>query len=137
MGYALLADLLVFVHLLFVGFVIGGQIAIVAGAVRRWRWIRNPAFRYAHVAAIVVVAANAVAGVLCPLTDWEYALRRRAGQVVETDISFMGRLVREVIYYEAPPWAFTTAYVLFALVVIATLILVPPRWPRFRRGGCG
>ena len=127
MGYALLADLLVLVHLLIVGFVIGGLVAIVVGAFRRWGWVRNPVFRLCHVAAIVFVATNAVAGVLCPLTQWEYALRDRAGQVVESDISFMGRLVREVIYYEAPPWAFTTAYVLFALVVIATLILVPPR----------
>ena len=129
MVYALLADLLVFVHLLLVGFVIGGQIAIVVGAVRKWNWIRNPVFRLGHTAAIVLIAANAVAGILCPLTEWEYALRDRAGQVVETDISFMGRLVRGVLFYELPTWVFTLAYVLFALVVIATLIFVPPRWP--------
>jgi hypothetical protein len=132
MGYALLADLLVLVHLLVVCFVIGGQIAIVVGAFRRWKWVRNPVFRLCHAAAIVVVAANAVSGVLCPLTEWEYALRDRAGQVVESDISFMGRLVRGLLFYEAPTWVFTTAYVLFALVVIATLILVPPRLPRRR-----
>jgi len=135
MGYALLADLLVLVHLLIVCFVIGGLVAIAVGAVRRWDWVRHPVFRLSHVAAIVVVAANAVAGVLCPLTEWEYALRERAGQIVESDISFMGRLVRDVLFYEAPPWAFTAAYVLFALVVIATLILVPPRWRRPRRRG--
>ncbi|MHC5007460.1 MAG: DUF2784 domain-containing protein [Planctomycetota bacterium] len=129
MVYALLADLLVFVHLLLVGFVIGGQVAIVVGAVRKWNWIRNPVFRLGHTVAIVLIAANAVAGILCPLTEWEYALRDRAGQVVETDISFMGRLVRGVLFYELPTWVFTLAYVLFALVVIATLIFVPPRWP--------
>jgi hypothetical protein len=128
MGYALLADLLVLVHLLFVCFVIGGLVAIVVGAVRRWGWVRHPVFRLCHAAAIVIVAADAVAGVLCPLTEWEYALRDRAGQIVQSDISFMGRLVRGVLFYEAPTWAFTAAYVLFALVVIATLILVPPRW---------
>jgi hypothetical protein len=134
MGYALLADLLVLVHLLFVCFVIGGLVAIVIGAFRRWSWIRNPVFRVCHTVAIVVVAANAVAGILCPLTEWEYALRDRAGQVVESDISFMGRLVRGVLFYELPTWAFTVAYVLFALVVIATLIFVPPRWRRRRTG---
>ncbi|MHC4587910.1 MAG: DUF2784 family protein [Planctomycetota bacterium] len=72
---------------------------------------------------------------LCPLTEWEYALRDRAGQVYESDISFMGRVVRSVLFYEAPPWAFTVAYVLFALVVIATLIFVPPRWPWSRPPG--
>jgi hypothetical protein len=135
MGYALLADLLVLVHLLIVGFVIGGLVAIVVGAVRHWHWIRNPVFRLGHVAAIVFIATNALAGVLCPLTEWEHALRHRAGQVVESDISFMGRLVRGVLFYEAPAWSFTTAYVLFALVVIATLVLVPPRWRRPRQRG--
>jgi hypothetical protein len=134
MVYAFLADLLVLVHLLFVCFVIGGQLAIVIGAFRRWKWIRNPVFRLSHVAAIVVVAGNALAGVLCPLTDWEYALRDRAGQIFESDISFMGRLVRGLLFYEAPPWVFTAAYALFALVVIATLVLVPPRWRRKRLG---
>jgi hypothetical protein len=128
MGYALLADLLVLVHLLFVGFVIAGQVAIVVGAFRRWGWVRNPIFRIAHAAAIVIVAAQAVGGVPCPLTEWEYALRERAGQVYESDISFMGRIVRGVLFYEAPAWVFTTAYVLFALVVLATLVLVPPKW---------
>jgi hypothetical protein len=132
MGYALLADLLVLVHLLLVWVVVGGQVAIVVGAFRRWRWIRNPVFRICHVLAIVLIAANATAGILCPLTEWEYALRDRAGQVVETDISFMGRLVRGVLFYELPAWAFTLAYVLFALVVIATLIFVPPRWRQRR-----
>lgn len=127
-GYALLADLLVFLHLLVVAFIVSGQVLIVVGALRRWRWIRHPVFRLAHVAAIVVVAGQAVTGVACPLTEWEYELRLRAGQTVETDISFVGRLVHAIIFYEAPPWAFTITYVLFALLVIGTLVLVPPRW---------
>ncbi|MHC4304407.1 MAG: DUF2784 domain-containing protein [Planctomycetota bacterium] len=133
MVYALLADLLVLVHLLLVCFIIGGLIAIVIGGFRKWNWIRNPIFRVVHTAAIVIVAANAVAGILCPLTEWEDALRDRAGQVYESDISFMGRLVRGVLFYELPTWAFTVAYVLFALVVIATLMLVPPRFGRRTR----
>ena len=43
MGYALLADLLALVHLLLVCFVIGGQIAIVVGAFRRWGWAMSQA----------------------------------------------------------------------------------------------
>ncbi|MHC4350168.1 MAG: hypothetical protein ACYS15_16775, partial [Planctomycetota bacterium] len=62
MVYALLADLLVLVHLLLVCFIIGGLIAIVIGGFRKWNWIRNPIFRVVHTAAIVIVAANAVAG---------------------------------------------------------------------------
>ncbi|MHC5016171.1 MAG: hypothetical protein ACYTGM_16960 [Planctomycetota bacterium] len=51
MVYALLADLLVLVHLLLVCFIIGGLIAIVIGGFRKWNWIRNPIFRVVHTAA--------------------------------------------------------------------------------------
>ncbi|MHC4413794.1 MAG: DUF2784 domain-containing protein [Planctomycetota bacterium] len=127
MGPALLADLIVIVHLLYIGFVVGGELAVIVGALFHWRWIRNPVFRVTHLLAILVVAINALTGVLCPLTQWESALRRRAGQPVE-EISFVGRLVRELLYYQLPEWVFTTTYVVFALLVIATLVLVPPRW---------
>ncbi len=133
MGYALLADVIVVVHLLFIVFVVGGEAAVLVGARLRWRWVRNPVFRSLHVLAIVIVAVDAVAGVLCPLTEWEHAMREKAGQQVEHDISFVGRLVRGVIYYELPAWVFATIYVLFAGLVIATLLLVPPRWRRQRR----
>lgn len=92
--------------------------------------MRNPVFRIAHVLAIVLVAVDSMLGILCPLTEWEAALRRRAGQAVEADVSFMARLVRHVIYFELPGLVFTTTYIAFALLVIATLFLVPPRRPR-------
>lgn len=127
MIYELLADLIVAVHFLFILFVIGGEVAIILGVVRRWSWVRNLWFRLAHVLAIVIVAMEAVTGVICPLTTWEWNLRERAGQIVEDDISFVGRLIRDVLYYELPPWVFTTAYVAFALLVIVTFIVAPPR----------
>ena len=130
MIYGLLADLMVAVHLSFILFVIGGEAAIVVGAMRRWTWIRNLGFRLAHVLAIVVVAIESLTGVICPLTTWEWELRGRAGQAVEDDISFVGRLIRDVLYYELSPWVFTTAYVAFALLVIVTFVVAPPRWKR-------
>ncbi len=133
MDYALLADLIVIVHLLYIGFVIGGELVVIVGAPLRWRWIRNPFFRIAHLLAIVIVAVDSQIGVLCPLTDWERALRRRAGQALDDDITFVAHLVRELVYYELPQWTLNAAYVLFALVVIATMVVVPPRWKQ--RGG--
>ncbi|MHC4164078.1 MAG: DUF2784 domain-containing protein [Planctomycetota bacterium] len=130
MAWAILADLLVVLHLLIISFVIGGLVVVLVGAARRWRWIRNPIFRLAHLLTIAFVALNSVIGVLCPLTTWEYECRRRAGQVVEEEISFVGRLVRAIIYYDLPGWVFSTTYVVFALAVLATLLLVPPRFKR-------
>lgn len=133
MIYAVLADLLVAIHVGFIAFVIGGQLVILIGALLHWRWIRNRWFRLAHLLAIVFVALEAVFGMICPLTRWEYQLRSRAGQIIEDDISFIGRVAREILFYELPTWMFTTAYVSFALLVLVTLVLVPPQWRRSPR----
>ena len=133
MSESLLADVIVLVHLLFVAFVIVGELLVVAGGLCRWRWVRNPYFRLVHFASIAYVAFNAIRGVPCPLTIWEAELRAEAGQWVETDVPFLGRMVRVVLFYEAPPAVFTTAYVIFAVLVLLTLVFVPPRWPG-RRG---
>ena len=85
------------------------------------------AFRVTHLAAVVMVALEAVVGVLCPLTEWEYRLRLRAGQNIEEQIPFMARLVRRIIFYDFPGWVFTLTYAIFALLVAATFLFVPPR----------
>lgn len=126
MGYALLADVLVVVHLGVVVFVVGGEIAVLLGAWRGWRWVRNMEFRVAHLGMIGVVAAQAALGYWCPLTVWEFELRERAGQRPE-EIGFIARMARELIYYEAPPWVFATLYVIFGAIVLATFLVIPPR----------
>jgi polyferredoxin len=126
---ALLADVIVVVHFAFVLFVVGGFALIVAGAVAEWRWIRNRTFRYAHLAAIVFVAVEALIGAACPLTVWEDLLRSGSAE----GPSFLGRWVRRLLYYDFPEWAFTLAYCLFAIAVAVTLWLVPPR-TRARKG---
>ena len=132
--YALLADGVVLVHLGYVLFAVGGEAVVLLGGLLGWHWSRNPAFRIAHLLSVLVVAVEALVGVLCPLTDWEYQLRRQAGQRFEEEIPFMARLVRRLIFYDFPQWVFTTAYVVFAVLVAASLILFPPRFPGGWRG---
>lgn len=91
------------------------------GAALGWRWVRDPWFRYLHLAAIAFVAAEALLGIACPLTVWEDLLR--GGVRAE---SFVARWVQRLLYYRAPEWVFTTAYVLWTLATLATLRLVPP-----------
>jgi hypothetical protein len=117
----LAADAVLLIHFGFVLFVVGGFAAIWCGAALNWQWVRNRRFRYAHLAAICFVAAEALAGVACPLTVWEDALRGNAG-----DASFLARWVRRVMFYELPEWMFTFAYVVFAAAVSLTLWLIPP-----------
>jgi hypothetical protein len=125
---SLLADVILVVHFAFVLFVVGGFALILLGAALGWPWIRNPAFRYAHVGAIVFVALEALVGVACPLTVWEDALRSASSDAP----SFVGRWVSRLLYYDFPERVFTVAYVAFALAVIASLIWIPPRRRRPR-----
>jgi hypothetical protein len=117
-----MADLLLVVHFLIVVFIVGGLVLVWVGAPRQWQWTRNPWFRYLHLGAIGYVAAEALLGVACPLTVWEDMLR--GGVRPE---SFVGRWVQRLLYYRAPEWVFTAAYVLWTLATLLTLWLVPPR----------
>jgi hypothetical protein len=118
---SILADIVLVVHFGFVAFVVGGLGAVWLGAALGWRWIRNFKFRVAHLAAIAFVAGEALLGVMCPLTVWEDSLRGRG-----SEIGFIARFIRSIMFYELPPWVFTLAYVGFAGIVALTLWLVPP-----------
>ncbi len=133
MGYRLLADLVVAVHSAYVAFVLVGQVLILAGLWRGWRWVRNWWFRGLHLAAILVVALEAVFDVACPLTVWEQRLRELAGQEASRG-TFVGDLLHNLIFVDAPPWAFTAGYVAFAALVLATFVLAPPRRRRPETG---
>jgi polyferredoxin len=118
----LLADALLAAHFLIAAFIVAGLILVWLGAALGWQWTRNPWFRYLHLGAIAFVAAEAVAGIACPLTVWEDLLR--GGVRPE---SFVGRWVQRLLYYQAPEWVFTVAYVLWTAATLLTLWLVPPR----------
>lgn len=127
--YAILADVVVAVHLAYVSFVIIGQAAILLGLALGWKWVRNPYFRWTHLLMICVVAFEAIIRFECPLTTWEAALRRLAGQPVEAG-TFVGRLLQSLMFPEWPEWVFLPVYVTFALIVLATFVFAPPRYRR-------
>ncbi len=127
--YRILADLIVVFHAAYVGFVVFGQLAILLGLALRQRWARNPAFRLVHLAMIAIVVLEAWVGMVCPLTTWESALREKAGQTGYPG-DFIGYWAHRLIFFQAEPWVFTLIYTLFGLVVAATFVFAPPRWPR-------
>ena len=122
----MLADLLLVLHFAVAAFIVLGLILVWIGAAletrARWAWIRNPWFRYLHLAAIAFVAAEAVLGYACPLTLWEDLLR--GGVRPE---SFVGRWVYRLLYYNAPEWVFTAIYAAWAAATLITLRFVPAR----------
>ena len=127
--YLLAADALLALHVLVVLFIIFGLVLIVAGGLLGWSWIRNRWFRYAHIAAILVVVLQAWLGRICPLTTWEMALREKAGDATYQG-NFVAHWLGELLYYDLPPWVFVVAYTIFGSLVVAAWVAWPPR-----RGG--
>lgn len=123
---ALLADAILALHVGIVAFVVFGQIAILIGAWRHWRWIRNFRFRAAHLALLLFIALQAWLGQLCPLTIWEQDLRERAGQDAYAG-SFVEHWLSRLIFFDAPWWAFVAAYTAFAALALACWRWVPPQ----------
>jgi len=131
--YLALADLTLLVHAAFVAFVIIGLLVIWIGWFRRWAFVRNLWFRLAHLAAIGVVAAESLAGFVCPLTTWEDKLRLLAGGKERYQGSFIQHWLHQVMFFDFDAKVFTVLYVVFFLAVALSLWLVPPR--RQRRSG--
>ena len=123
-----LADAILLIHASVVAFIVGGAFYIWIGVWRGWVGIRSPLFRYVHIGAMLFVAAEAIMGLVCPLTLWEHALRGE-----QSNSGFVADWVGRMIYYDLPGWVFSTAYVAFAVALIVTLILVPPGKTRAQR----
>ncbi|MEX3956133.1 DUF2784 domain-containing protein [Trinickia sp. EG282A] len=117
------ADIVLILHALVVSFIVGGFAAIWVGVALGWQWVRNPVFRLLHLGAIGIVALLAVADIPCPLTVLETWLRHGA----TSNQGFVEYWLQRLIYYDFPPWVFTVAYSLFALLVLCTWRFVPPR----------
>jgi hypothetical protein len=132
MGYGLLADAVVALHVAYVSYVVFGQLLIWLGLLLRWSWIRNRWFRWSHLLMILIVGGEAVLNIECPLTLWERSLREAAGQSVSGE-SFVGRLLHDLIFVEWPPWVIDGVHIVFALLVLGTFVLAPPRRRPLRR----
>ena len=122
MNDASLADAILVVHAAFVLFVVGGFAAILLGTATGRAFAFNPWFRGAHLAAIAFVALESTFGYMCPLTIWEDALRGAASSE-----GFIERWIHAWLFWSAPAWVFTTAYIVFALLVAWTWWKYPPR----------
>lgn len=124
-----LADVVLIIHALFVAFVVLGFVVILCGLVAGRAWARSPWLRSLHVAAIGVVCVEAWAGIVCPLTVWESALRRDEGGSGYA-AGFIADWVSRLLYWDAPPWVFTVAYTTFGGLVALAWWWAPPRFGR-------
>lgn len=130
-GHAVLADAILLLHFAFVLFVVGGLMAIWAGYFAGWKFVRNPWFRVGHLAAMAIVVAEAVCGIVCPLTTWEANLRAKAGEETYAG-SFVQHWVHRVMFFEITERTFTVIYVVFFVLILLSLVVVRPRSFRAR-----
>jgi hypothetical protein len=121
MWYRAVADLVVVVHLLIIGFIVGGVFMT-------WRW---PVIIWAHIPAVIYGALVELAGLTCPLTLLENDLRQRAGQAGYRD-GFIAHYLVRVIY---PPGL--THGMQFGLGVLLLLVAMIGYWGFLRRRGWG
>jgi hypothetical protein len=115
--YSLLADLVLVVHLLFIGFVVLGGLLVA----------RRPRLAWVHVPATAWGALIEFAGWVCPLTPLETALRRRAGEAGYSG-GFIEHYLTSVIYP-----AGLTRELQIALGALALLLNAAIYWAAFAR----
>ena len=132
---ALLAHAVLLLHVAVATFVVGGLIVVVVGNVGPWRnrrnlrwlrWINALWFRLAHLLAIAVIVAEAWLGVVCPLTTLEMWLRDQSGGDNYRG-GFVEHWLQHLLYFHAPPWVFGLGYTVFAVLVLASWWVFPPR----------
>jgi hypothetical protein len=126
MIWSVLADLVLFTHVLTVVFVVLGLALIVIGNLRGWRFVNAWWFRLTHLATIGVVVAQSWLGMTCPLTTLELWLRAQAGEATYAG-GFIEHWLSRLLYFNAPPWVFVLAYSVFGAMVLAAWWRWPPR----------
>jgi hypothetical protein len=118
---AVLADLVLTLHLLLAVFIALGLFVIPLGARLAWSWIRNRRLRQIHAGALIFVALEAAFGLTCPLTILEFHLRE-----AKAPEYFLADLASRVLYWDLPPQAFLGLYVLSTLWAVLLWKWVPP-----------
>ena len=125
MVWKILADTVMGLHLLLIGFF---AVSIVLLALGFFRGRRNWQFFYGGVTALVIgLSAASWAGILrsCSLTDLEYMLRRLydPSQSWMRTRSLLGTIIFNTTGIEVPEFAFTIALGIGTAVMIGSLIL--------------
>jgi hypothetical protein len=129
----LLADLVLYAHFAFVLFILGGLVAIYVFGFLHRPFIRNRAFRIAHVSAIAFVTFEALFSITCPLTRIEGELREE-WLVDGENRTFMSRWIENLLYiHDPPPWLLPSAYCAVLLFSLAAWRRFPPVARRSRK----
>lgn len=120
MLYVIAADLLVVIHLAFIGFVVFGGLLVF-----KWRRLC-----IVHIPAVIWGALIEYQSWLCPLTPWEQQLRLLAGQS-----SYRGSFIQHYLLPLLYPMSLTreTQIILGSGVIVINLVLYAVLISRLRK----
>lgn len=117
------ADLVLVAHAALALFLTLGLAAILIGGPLKWSFVRNRRFRALHLTGMAVVAAEALLGITCPLTDLESALRA-SGHAPGYSESFIAHWLGGFLFYDFDERVFAAAY----LAALGLTVWARRRW---------
>jgi hypothetical protein len=124
---ALLADLILYFHFLYVLGVLVPIPLIVIGSWYDWKWVRLLWLRRVHACMMLLVVLEAFIGMICPLTEWETAIRAKGPGGNIYPKGFIAALVAKLLFSDFELWVYTLLYIVTALIIIDLYILIPPK----------
>jgi len=126
MSSGTLANLVLFLHFIYVLAVVLPVPLIPVGARLNWRWVRSLKWRAVHAAMMGFVLIEVLIGMVCPLTWLENQLLEAAGQS-GYEQAFVAHWVAQIMYWDAPAWLFGLIYFLFTGLIALLWVKFPPR----------
>jgi hypothetical protein len=119
------ADTILIIHAVYVSIVVFSVPLIIVGGFRQWKWVHNFWFRISHLLMILIVVAESLLGINCPLTIWEYSFRPHTDQMINNNSDFIAGWLDVILFWNFSHWVFTAIYLCFGLLVLSLLFLVP------------
>ncbi len=124
--FAELSGIVLYFHLVIILFIIFGFIAVPLGAKFKKKFIYEFWWRLTHLAAMVVVAVQAMLGKACFLTYIQSDLLESAGKKGYT-VPFIQTYIDRIIYHNFPIWMFSIVYVFLFLYTLYLWFKFPPK----------
>lgn len=119
-----MADLILFLHALWVLFMVGG-ILVTLGAFIKRSWFEWTLFRTVHLFGLLCTAAIGIFGWICPLTTLENALRSGSATGSRPE-SFLVYYLNKIVFWDFSRSELTIATTIAAVIVVMTYLLKPP-----------
>ncbi|MDE3022048.1 MAG: DUF2784 domain-containing protein [Pseudomonadota bacterium] len=120
-----LAQGILAIHLVIIGFNVFGLVAIPLGAWRGWPWVRKFWWRLLHLLALSTVAFQALLDQTCFLTRWQSRLQEAAG-VNGMHQPLIQTWINHLLFWPLPMEFFTLLYTLIWIYALILWWKIPP-----------